>query len=133
MKPTTLFVIALALLVFVGEARAQMGDLGTAATDAAKQQAQQAGQNAVNSAWAWRPPLRPLPQPLLPAGTRLRKTRRQLLLHQPPLRRSQRLQLPQMRTLLLAPQRRRQLQPTLARRHLPPLPTDGPDSRNLVS
>src|SRR3984957_2823033 len=43
-------VAALAILAFTGQALAQMGDYGTAAENAAKQQAQQAGQNAVNSA-----------------------------------------------------------------------------------
>jgi hypothetical protein len=50
MKRTMLFVVALALLTFVAQARAQTGDIGNAAADAAKQQAQQAGQNAVNGA-----------------------------------------------------------------------------------
>src|SRR5277367_575236 len=50
MKPTMLFLVALALFVFVGNARAQMSNYGTAAENAAQTQAQQAGQNAVNGA-----------------------------------------------------------------------------------
>ena len=50
MKPTMLFVVALALFVFAGNARAQVSNYGTAAENAAQTQAQQAGQNAVNGA-----------------------------------------------------------------------------------